>query len=186
MPVQWFQHSGAPSHSLATRHCNPTLRLSPLVTWSLAASSPRHLALPNVRRRPQGLPAATESRHRPPLPEIVPGPSPPLAPHRPFRCCNLIPSVDSGLGELFQQADQTEPPKGRRITSGQSGARGIRFANPSRTRTPRADEGPVAGETRTRPGLGERPGLKRRAGRVTSGFDHFVKTRRKEFGIQFL
>ena len=57
----------------------------------------RHLALPNVRRRSQGLPAATEDRHRPPLPKIVPGPSPPLAPHRPFPCCNLIPSVDSGL-----------------------------------------------------------------------------------------
>ena len=40
---------------------------------------------------------ATGDRHRPPLPEIVPGPSPPLAPHRPFRRCNLIPSVDSGL-----------------------------------------------------------------------------------------
>ena len=128
--VQWFQHSGAPSHSLATRHCNPTLRLSPLVTWSLAASSPHHLALPNVRRRPQGLPAATESRHRPPLPEIVPGPSPPLAPHRPFRCCNLIPSVDSGfmawaarstctVGKLFpRQAFSTSRPNG--ATQGQA------------------------------------------------------------------
>ena len=28
----------------------------------------------------------------------MPEPSPPFAPHRPFRCCNLIPSVDSGLG----------------------------------------------------------------------------------------
>ena len=63
----------------------------------LAASSPRHLALPNVPRRSQGLPAATEDRHRPPLPAIVPGPSPPLAPHHPFRRCNVIPSVDSGL-----------------------------------------------------------------------------------------
>ena len=63
----------------------------------LAASSPRHLALPNVPRRSQGLPAAAEDRHRPQLPEIVPGPSPPLTPHRPFRCCNVIPSVDSGL-----------------------------------------------------------------------------------------
>ena len=63
----------------------------------LAASSPHHLAPPNVRRRLQGLPAETQDRHRPPLPEIVPGPSPPLAPHRPFPCCNLIPSVDSGL-----------------------------------------------------------------------------------------
>ena len=62
----------------------------------LAASSPRHLTLANVPRRAQGLPAAAEDRHRPHLPEIVPGPSPPLAPHRPFPCCNLIPSVDSG------------------------------------------------------------------------------------------
>ena len=52
--------------------------------------------LPNVPRRSQGLPAAAEDRHRPHLPEIVPGPSPPLAPHRPFHCCNAIPSVDSG------------------------------------------------------------------------------------------
>ena len=63
----------------------------------LAASSPRHLALPNVPRRSQSLAAAAEDRHRPHLPEIVPGPSPPLAPHRPFRRCNAIPSVDLGL-----------------------------------------------------------------------------------------
>ena len=57
-------------------------------------SPPSHL--PNVPRRSQGLPAATEDRHRPPLPAIVPGPSPPLAPHHPFRRCKVIPSVDSG------------------------------------------------------------------------------------------
>ena len=63
---------------------------------SFAASSPHHLALRNVRRRSQGLPAATEDRRRPHLPEIAPGPSPPAS-HRPFCCCNLISSVDSGL-----------------------------------------------------------------------------------------
>ena len=62
-----------------------------------APSTPRHLALPNVRRLSQGLPAANEDRHRHPLPEIGLRPSPPLAPHRPFHCCNVIPSVDSGL-----------------------------------------------------------------------------------------
>ena len=62
---------------------------------SFAASSPHHLALRNVRRRSQGLPAATEDRRRPHLPEIAPGPSPPAS-HRPFCCCNLISSVDSG------------------------------------------------------------------------------------------
>ena len=46
----------------------------------LAASSPRYLALTNIRRRSQSLPAATEDRHRPPLPQIVPGASPSLAP----------------------------------------------------------------------------------------------------------
>ena len=35
----------------------------------------------------------------PHLPEIVPGPSP-LATHRQFRCCNVIASVDSGLGAI--------------------------------------------------------------------------------------
>ena len=62
---------------------------------SFATSSPHHLALRNVRRRSQGLPAATEDRRRPHLPEIAPGPSPPAS-HRPFCCCNLISSVDSG------------------------------------------------------------------------------------------
>ena len=38
----------------------------------LAASSPRHLALPNIPRRSQGLPAAAEDRHRPHLPESCP------------------------------------------------------------------------------------------------------------------
>ena len=46
----------------------------------LAASSPRYLALTNIRRESQSLPAATEDTHRPPLPQIVPGPSPSLAP----------------------------------------------------------------------------------------------------------
>ena len=35
-------------------------------------SYPRHLALPNVPRRSQGLPAAAEDRHRPHLPESCP------------------------------------------------------------------------------------------------------------------
>ena len=68
----------------------------------LAASSPHHLALPNVRRLSQGLPAANEDRHRHPLPEIGLRPSPPLAPHRPFHRCNVIPSVDSGLTDPFR------------------------------------------------------------------------------------
>ena len=58
---------------------------------SLAASSPHHLALPNVRRRSQGLPAASEDRLRPLYPKSCPD--------HPFPCCNLIPSVDLGLGE---------------------------------------------------------------------------------------
>ena len=37
-----------------------------------ASTSPRHLALPNVPRRSQGLPAAAEDRHRPHLPESCP------------------------------------------------------------------------------------------------------------------
>ena len=48
----------------------------------LAASSPRYLALTNIRRRSQSLPAATEDRHRPPLtppyPKSCPGHRPPL------------------------------------------------------------------------------------------------------------
>ena len=39
---------------------------------SLAASSPHHLALPNVRTRSQGLPAASEDRHRPLYPKSCP------------------------------------------------------------------------------------------------------------------
>ena len=38
----------------------------------LAASSPRYLALTDIRRRSQSLPAATEDRHRPPLLQSCP------------------------------------------------------------------------------------------------------------------
>ena len=62
----------------------------------LAASSPRYLALTNIRRRSQSLPAATEDRHRPPS---TPNRARTIAlpcPYRPFRCCIVIPSVDLG------------------------------------------------------------------------------------------
>ena len=65
----------------------------------LAASSPRYLALTNIRRRSQSLPAATEDRHRPPS---TPNRARTIAlpcPYRPFRCCIVIPSVDLGLEE---------------------------------------------------------------------------------------
>ena len=66
----------------------------------LAASSPRYLALTNIRRRSQSLPAATEDRHRPPS---TPNRARTIAlpcPYRPFRCCIVIPSVDLGLGVM--------------------------------------------------------------------------------------
>ena len=66
----------------------------------LAASSPRYLALTNIRRRSQSLPAATEDRHRPPS---TPNRARTIAlpcPYRPFRCCIVIPSVDLGLGVI--------------------------------------------------------------------------------------
>ena len=62
----------------------------------LAAFSPRYLALTNIRRRSQSLPAATEDRHRPPS---TPNRARTIAlpcPYRPFRCCIVIPSVDLG------------------------------------------------------------------------------------------
>ncbi len=84
-----------PSHGARpqlTRHppnrTSPQTRASPVREHLSPASSPRHLALPNVPRRSQS-PA--------PFTRIVPGPSPPFAPHHPFCCCNIIPSVDSGL-----------------------------------------------------------------------------------------
>ena len=63
----------------------------------LAVSSPRYLALTNIRRRSQSLPAATEDKHRPPS---TPNRARTIAlpcPYRPFRCCIVIPSVDLGL-----------------------------------------------------------------------------------------
>ena len=60
-------------------------------------SSPRYLALTNIRRRSQSLPAATEDKHRPPS---TPNRARTIAlpcPYRPFRCCIVIPSVDLGL-----------------------------------------------------------------------------------------
>ncbi len=65
----------------------------------LAVSSPRYLALTNIRRRSQSLPAATEDKHRPPS---TPNRARTIAlpcPYRPFRCCIVIPSVDLGLGK---------------------------------------------------------------------------------------
>ena len=60
-------------------------------------SGPEHLSprpLPAISPSPdsQGLPAAAEG----PAPTRSSGPSPPFAPHHPFCCCNVIPSVDSG------------------------------------------------------------------------------------------
>ena len=54
-------------------------------------SSPRYLALTNIRRRSQSLPAATEDKHRPPS---TPNRARTIAlpcPYRPFRCCIVIP-----------------------------------------------------------------------------------------------
>ena len=68
----------------------------------LAASSPRYLALTNIRRRSQSLTAATEDRHRPPS---TPNRARTIAlpcPYRPFRCCIVIPSVDLGLAVLVE------------------------------------------------------------------------------------
>ena len=49
---------------------SPRTRASPPSTLGLrvplAVSSPRYLALTNIRRRSQSLPAATEDKHRPP------------------------------------------------------------------------------------------------------------------------
>ena len=79
----------------------------------LAASSPRYLALTNIRRRSQSLPAATEDRHRPPS---TPNRARTIAlpcPYRPFRCCIVIPSVDLGLGfRLDVVASEFRPWKG--------------------------------------------------------------------------
>ena len=91
-----------PDDPSATDPTSPQTRATPVRECLLLRPRPLHLALRNVRRRSRGLPAAADDRHRPHLPEIVPGPSP-LAPHRPFRCCNVIASVDSGL------KGQTEP-----------------------------------------------------------------------------
>ena len=69
----------------------------------LAVSSPRYLALTNIRRRSQSLPAATEDKHRPPS---TPNRARTIAlpcPYRPFRCCIVIPSVDLGLGPFGMQ-----------------------------------------------------------------------------------
>ena len=63
----------------------------------LAASSPRYLALTNIRRRSQSLPAATEDRHRPPS---TPNRARTIAlpcPYRPFRCCIVNPFGGFGL-----------------------------------------------------------------------------------------
>ena len=91
-----------PDDPSATDPTSPQTRATPVRECLLLRPRPLHLALRNVRRRSRGLPAAADDRHRPHLPEIVPGSSP-LAPHRPFRCCNVIASVDSGL------KGQTEP-----------------------------------------------------------------------------
>ncbi len=67
-------------------------------------SSPRYLALTNIRRRSQSLPAATEDKHRPPS---TPNRARTIAlpcPYRPFRCCIVIPSVDLGLGVVSTRA----------------------------------------------------------------------------------
>ena len=75
----------------------------------LAASSPRYLALTNIRRRSQSLPAATEDRHRPPS---TPNRARTIAlpcPYRPFRCCIVIPSVDLGLHCICHSAGLGKP-----------------------------------------------------------------------------
>ena len=86
-----------PDDPSATDPTSPQTRATPVRECLLLRPRPLHLALRNVRRRSRGLPAAAEDRHQPHLREFVPGPSHPLAPHRPFRCCNVIASVDSGL-----------------------------------------------------------------------------------------
>ena len=76
----------------------------------LAASSPRYLALTNIRRRSQSLTAATEDRHRPPS---TPNRARTIAlpcPYRPFRCCIVIPSVDLGLVTRQMNRSSSHPP----------------------------------------------------------------------------
>ena len=78
----------------------------------LAASSPRYLALTNIRRRSQSLPAATFDRHRPPS---TPNRARTIAlpcPYRPFRCCIVIPSVDLGISIQVQAPDGVQLPEG--------------------------------------------------------------------------
>ena len=76
-----------PASAATGRHpanrTSPRTRASP-VRVPLAVSSPRYLALTNIRRRSQSLPAATEDRHRARTIALP-------CPYRPFRCCIVIP-----------------------------------------------------------------------------------------------
>ena len=83
----------------------------------LAASSPRYLALTNIRRRSQSLPAATEDRHRPPLPL---SPVPLLHSH-PFGGFGLRDSRDRPASLSPNPPKDTD---GRREESGRGGGEG--------------------------------------------------------------
>ena len=80
----------------------------------LAASSPRYLALTNIRRRSQSLPAATEDRHRPPLyPKSCPDHRPPL-PLSPVPLLHSHPFGGFGLkGTFLEIAPLLRRPVGR-------------------------------------------------------------------------
>ena len=98
----------------------------------LAASSPRYLALTNIRRRSQSLPAATEDRHRPPSTPNRARTITLPCPYRPFRCCIVIPSVDLGLesDRRISTSPLCELP-GRSVAQGTVGTDGIVVIPPS-------------------------------------------------------
>ena len=83
--------SPAPNHSIpsltapichrpAIRPTERPRQLAPAQSANVSCCVlPHYLALANIRREAQSLPAATEDRHRFPLPQIVLGPPPSLA-----------------------------------------------------------------------------------------------------------
>ena len=97
-----------------TRHPpNPTSPQVPAVQvrehlWPAVLSPASRPTRTSSQTVGHGLAVCSEGRHLLGLPfpgESVPGPSPPFAPHHPFCCCNVIPSVDSGLGVVPSSPD---------------------------------------------------------------------------------
>ena len=77
---------------------SPRTRASPVCQCLLLRPLPAISPSPTFADGHKVSPRQLKTDTGPPLPQIVPGPSPSLAPHRPFRCCIVIPSVDLGLG----------------------------------------------------------------------------------------